>query len=143
MTRIAKLEPQSNARELLKKINAEVSELVTRRNDIALQALKELCQEVFGKNPELKNFAFGISGREYNDEGLYEGINHVGINIEVDGEEHNSYFEGFSWGTQAGTEKEIADGLNELGEEAIRAATGEYDIVVVDRQQIYLVDAGY
>lgn len=124
----------TNAIDQIKEISGEIKSLQSKRANVARDALKELSNFVFDKYPELKNFAFGISGREYNDEGLYEGVNHVAINLD-DQEVENEYWDKYDWRTSRseGVEGEIYDALKLIGDPALIAVCGEYDIVFIER----------
>lgn len=125
-------------------LNEKIAKLEQERNSAARDEFKEFATETFLANPELKNFAFGISGREYNDEGLYEGINGVALNIDESDSILGEYWDKQQYSYKAdGLAGEIYKKLTELGEGALTAAFGEYDIVVVNHNEVYIEDATY
>lgn len=124
----------TNAIDQIKEISSEINNLEGKRASVAKSALKELSTFIFNKHPDLDNFAFGISGREYNDEGLYEGVNHVAINLDED-EVESEYWDKYDWriSRSEGIEGEIYDALTAIGDSALIAVCGEYDIVFIER----------
>lgn len=125
-------------------LNEQIAELEKQRDDVAKAEFKEFATEIFLENPELKNFAFGLNANEYNDEGLYEGINGVALDIDED-EPVSSYRDkdGYPW-EQEGLEKLIGDKLSALGDDTLISAFGaNYDLVIVNHERVYLEDVNY
>lgn len=124
----------TNAIDEIKEIDTQISNLEGRRANAAREALKQLSTFIFDKHPSLKNFAFGVSGREYNDEGLYEGLNHVAIDLDPDDVE-SDYWDKYNWrnSNSGEIEGELHDALKEIGGDALVAVCGIYDIVFIER----------
>ena len=139
----------AQAVDKISKINSKIRELDNERTALARTALKEVSKEVFDKYPELNNFAFGISGREYNDEGLYEGLNHVATNLDTnDTYISSAYWDAYDWRSpnSPGAGEEIHKLLSDVGDDALVQACGEYDIVLIEREDpehLEIEDAGY
>lgn len=129
--------------------NTEIEKLKSERNNEVRAAFKEIAKNAFRDDPELQNFAFGINGNEYNDEGLYEGINFVARNLEIDedGDDYDSGVTGQYWSKhdwRGNFDDKILSELERIGDEALVDTFGTYDIVLVTRAgDVTIHEAGY
>jgi len=137
---VATFDVDTSARDRLLAKKAEHDRLEQEMQDLAVTALKQTCQEIFLKHPDLESFAWIQYKGEYNDDGPHHGVNGIAINHEWDEESPNYsgnryvFFEG-AW-NHSGVKVEIFDAITELGEEILMKALGGYHQVTVTRQSI-------
>lgn len=104
--------------EQIKKSRAALDKARQEIRDDIKEVISQECARIFIANPEITSIGWGMKTSEYNDEGMYPGINGPAINVDLDDDSDKDLMMGYDYGYKGDKLSPVTDTLKAILEEA-------------------------